>query len=168
MNKNEYNKKIARLGFLSISYSSLKIFDIYTAIVFARLNTEYNNAIKYNYLIDQHCFAFDAVEIAQATGLSVDEVEISINKLKNLDLIKTKKIERNNLLYLNIDNIVDYITMEEEKRNLKPWNLSLNQLQYTVYSEITLNTANQELLKDWQDEDYELATDENGNPLYFG
>ena len=58
MDKSEYFKKIWANGKLIIGYSELKIFEKQTAIVFARINTEFNYAVGHKYLINNYCFAW--------------------------------------------------------------------------------------------------------------
>ena len=109
MDKSEYFKKIWANGKLIIGYSELKIFENQTAIVFARINTEFNYAVGHKYLINNYCFAYDIQEIAESVALTVEEVSIAIQQLEHLNLIKTMVIKSFTLIHLNLENICNFI-----------------------------------------------------------
>ena len=95
MDKSEYFKKIWTNGKLIIGYSELKIFEKQTAIVFARINTEFNYAVGHKYLINNYCFAYDIQEIAESVALTVVEerecgISVSPRKLNKFYFFKKK------------------------------------------------------------------------------
>ena len=111
MDKSEYFKKIWANGKLITGYSDLKIFEKQTAIVFARINTEFNYAVGHKYLINNYCFAYDIQEIAESVALTVVEVNIAIQQLEHLNLIKTMVIKSFTLIHLNLENICNFIKL---------------------------------------------------------
>lgn len=167
MDKSEYFKKIWANGKLITGYSELKIFEKQTAIVFARINTEFNYAVGHKYLINNYCFAYDIQEIAESVALTVEEVNIAIQQLEHLNLIKTMVIKSFTLIHLNLENICNFIKQAEQRHHFQYWDYRLEILQKNPYYAIEKNNVEKQLITDIQNSDYEIATDENGNPLMF-
>lgn len=167
MDKKTYFKKIWSLGNLVVGYAELRAFDTNTALTFARLNTEYNYAVGHNYLIDDYCFAYDEKEIANAIGLTVEDVKTSIKQLEDLDLIETANVSNYTLLHLNLDEICRFIEKAENDGHYKLWCHGLDSIQGNAFKNIEFNEENKKLVEDMENSRNEFARDENGNFLYF-
>ena len=167
MDKKEYLKNAWAKGRLVIGYTSLKILDFPTAITMARIDAEYNNAVKKGVLISDYCFGYDEAEIAQRVGLTIEEVQTAIKNLENLGFIKTKIIKSEKLIHLYTDNICDYISNAERKNNYKEWDYGLNSLQLNAFKKFEFIPVNQNFIEEMKNEDDEDATDEFGNLLKF-
>lgn len=167
MNKTTYFKNIWSKGILCIGYSELKTFDKVVAIIFARINTEYNYAVGHNYIIGDYCFAYNEQEIADSVNLTVEDVKTAIKKLEDLQLIETAQINSFSLMHVNIDEVCRYIEKVEKQNNYSMWDNGLNTLQGNAFSEIEFNSESKKLVEKFKSNKYELAVDENGNPLEF-
>lgn len=167
MDKSKYLKEIAKLGYLTVPYSVVKLFGSNTALVLARINTEYINAYNKKYLICENIFSFNEAEMASSLGFTIDEVKTSIKQLEDLRLIKTRTIKSFNLILLYLDKICEYISNAERKNNFQMWNEDIDTLQRAAFTELKLKQENLKLVEDIINEDYQLAVDENGNPLCF-
>lgn len=167
MNRQDYFKRVWNKGRLIVGYTDLKALGLITSIVMARLNTEYNYALGHKLLISDYFFSYDENEIAESIGLKVEDVKIAIEKLEELEFIKTQIIDNCNLMHLEIDNICNYISEAERKNDYKNWDYYLQTIQYSGFTSIELNAENKAIVENIKNELYELAIDENGNVLQF-
>lgn len=167
MDKSKYFAEISKLGILTMPYSIVKLFEHNTALVLGRINGAYANARRKNYLICENIFLFNEAEMANSLGLTIDEVKTSIKQLEDLGFIKTRTIKSFNLMLLYFDKISLYIRNAERKKNFRMWNEDIDTLQLAAFTELKLKQENLKLVEDMINEDYQLAVDENGNPLCF-
>ena len=168
MDKPEYFKNIWKKGGLHTGYSALKILGLPTALVFERINTEYNHAVGKGLLISNSYFAYDEAEIAQSIGLLIEDVQKSIEKLERLYLIKTKEINTFKLMYIDIEYVCEYIHNKEKENNYREWDYGLRSIQYHAFSSFSFDFENKKLLEESEyDDGDELMTDENGNYIGF-
>ena len=135
MLNNEYYKSIRILGYLLVGYSLLKALGLTTATVLERLHTEYNFAKKNNY-INGGYFGIDENEIASNLGLSRDDVIKSLNKLNNLSLIEYAHVYQTQVIYINQEQIFEYVRNAEKDNNYTDWDNGLKSIQYSAYREL--------------------------------
>lgn len=167
MDKQKYFKSIWSLGRLVVGYSELKAFDIKTALTFARINTEYNYAVKNNTLIEDYCFAYEELEIAGCIGLNVEDVKVAIKQLEKLFLIKTFIVDNCKLMHLELERICLFIGRAERENNYKLWDNGLNLIQSNAFKYIEFNEENRKLVDKKKIPELVLARDENGNIYSF-
>lgn len=167
MNKSEYFKKIWTKGQLVCGYSSLKILGVKTALVFERLNTEFNFAVRHNLLIQDYYFAYNEEEIANALGLTTDDVVTAINELQSQRLINTANIDSFKIMQLDLNYICNFISNAERNNNFKDWNFALMTLQASAFNALEFDSENKKNIEKIKNSKYELATDENGNLISF-
>ena len=159
--KTEYNKKLAEQGLLGVSCATLKILDIKTALVFARLNAEFNYAYKNNYLYDDYCFASDKKNIANVLKITFEDVKTSIKELEMLGFISTAEI--NSCFWVHIYS--EYIFKKINELNCSNWDFGLSDIQRNSILNLELSKDISNFFQEfWKQQ---RATDENGNPLLF-
>ena len=159
--KTEYNKKLAEQGLLGVSCATLKILDIKTALVFARLNAEFNYAFKNNYLYVDCFFATDKKNIANVLRITVDDVKTSIDKLKRLGFISTTEINSYCWIHIYCKDICNKIN----ELKCSNWDFGLNDIQRNAILDLESSLDNATFIKEFNRQ--QRATDENGNPLLF-
>jgi len=167
LNKSFYFKQVWAKGKLVCGYSSIKILGAVTAIVFERLNTEFNYAVGHGLLIQDYYFASSTEEIAQSIGFTIKEVENALKHLEELSLIATNTIDNIYLIHLDLDKICDFISETERKNNYEMWDCGLQQIQSAAFNVIEFNAENKKIIEKIKNSMYELALDENGQPYKF-
>ena len=167
MNKKMYFNIIWAKGYLCIGYSELKILGAITALVFARINTEYNFAVKHNYLIKSSWFAYEEKEIAVCLGLTLEEITTALNKLEELYFIKITTINSFKLMHVYLTSVYAHFDNIESEKNFKIWDHGLDPLQRSAFQSLEFENECNIHIPDPNEYLYEIATDENGNPLCF-
>jgi hypothetical protein len=66
-----------------------------------------------------------------------------------------------------LDNIENYFIKKQNNCEFATWDYGLKTLQQNAFNNLRFNEENKKLMQDFIDEDYEMATDEFGNPLTF-
>ena len=97
--KANRKRKLA-LGYLIVEYTIIKKLGPLVAIVYERLVTECNYAVRNKLKLYYDYFGYEIEEIAGSLGLMVEEVSKALDKLENERLIERTEINGYKLIYI--------------------------------------------------------------------
>jgi len=133
MKENTYLfKRIRKKGYLMVGYTFIKALGTMTAVVLERLLTEYQHAIRHNFLCNDETFCIDLEELSFHLGLSIDELVDSIIKIRDLNLIYVDTYKGLYFVKINEEEIVNYEKTTEIENDYKMWDYNLYSVQSRV------------------------------------
>ena len=116
-----------------LGYSFLKALGPIISIVLERLLTEYNFALSKGEIYKNGFFHIDVQELNLHLGLGEENIEQSLIKLSNLELIELNVYEdrygENAMVKINEENIIDFEYTKERQNGYKSWFYDLYSVQ---------------------------------------
>lgn len=125
-------KRIRQKGNLMLGYTFAKSLGLTNAVVLERILTEYQHATKHG-LIANSEFGSTFELIGYHIGLNACDIQNSMMKLQELNLINFRVQGDFVLIRVNEDNIVDFEETEEARNKYQPWHYRLYDTQKDAY-----------------------------------
>lgn len=127
-----YFKDIRAKGYLMVGYSFIKSLGLVTATVLERLHVEYNYALTNNNFANGY-FLTSLKELNYYLNIPTNDIAKAIKTLSDLKLIEYKIANEYYFIYIDKEQVTDFVKTAERKHSFRQWDTCLKPVQSYIY-----------------------------------